>query len=135
MNLKYIHHIHLPSLFHLSPHAGTHPWIGPILPSCPSFFKYILIAQEDFALVFHKCIYCTLTQLTPSVTISLLPCSPIIQHLTVHYVILSSYTNALCFNILLYFSLFLSCLPIIPSDRPTITIIHTHIHIRYTFIL
>jgi hypothetical protein len=36
------------------------------------------------------CIYHDLIRLTPLLTLSELPCSPIIQKLTVHYVILSS---------------------------------------------
>jgi hypothetical protein len=38
---------------------------------------------------------------------------------TVHFVILSSYTDALCFRIIHCLPLFLSSLSVVPSDRPS----------------
>jgi hypothetical protein len=49
-------------------------------------------------LVFHTCIYRTLIRLLT--LFPLLPCFPIIQELTVHYAIQSSYMDALYFNII-----------------------------------
>jgi hypothetical protein len=56
----------------LSHLTGTHPWTGPVLFFCPSFFKCILIAQESFILVFQTSIYHALIKVTPSLlTLSL----------------------------------------------------------------
>jgi hypothetical protein len=78
-----------------------------------------LIFQEGFALIFQTCIYHTLIWLT----LSLSPCSPIIQQLSVHFVMLSSYRDA-CISILftLYHSLFLFHILLVSSNRITITI-------------
>jgi hypothetical protein len=51
-------------------------------------------------MVFHICIYCTLIRLTPFITyFYLLPYSPSIQGLSVHFIMLSSCTDAVDFNI------------------------------------
>jgi hypothetical protein len=88
-------------------------------------FKYILIAQGDFTLVFHTCIYRTLIRLTPSITFSLSHCSPIIQQLSMHFVIPSSYTDAMYFNIIhsLSFSFPL------PSPHSLLIQIHDYNHV------
>jgi hypothetical protein len=57
------------SIYSLPP-TDSQPKTGPILPSCPSIFKWILIIQGSFALVFQICIYHTLIRLTPSITYS-----------------------------------------------------------------
>jgi hypothetical protein len=117
------------------------------LPSC-HILKFILIVQGGVHLLFHILyitqinpfiIYSFSTTLLPYYsaafsafcytifihrltcllfTLSLPPCSPIIQQFSVHSVILSSYTDE-CISILftLCHCLFLSFLLIVPSDR------------------
>jgi hypothetical protein len=58
------------------PPTNTHSQTAPVLPSCLSFLKCILIVQKGFAMVFHTCICYTLirsTLITYSFSISLLP--------------------------------------------------------------
>jgi hypothetical protein len=143
---KYIDHFHLLSLtpFFLPLPTGIHSCTGPVLPFYPSFFfKSILIFSQRFCLcTSHMCIL-YFYQFNPLLlTLSLSPCSSIIQQLTVHYVILSSYTDAMCFNIVhsLSFSF-----PLLPPLRQTGYLIilsltsplhiyeYTYIHILYTF--
>jgi hypothetical protein len=101
MYIKYLNHIHPHSCFHftLPPSASNHPQTGPYLPFCPSLFKYIMI-KWVFCVVFHICIYCTLIRLAPSVNYFYLsPYSSNIQGLSVHFIMLSSCTDAVDFNI------------------------------------
>jgi hypothetical protein len=50
-----------------------------------------LIVKWGFAMVFHTCLHSTLINiLTPSLTLSLLPCSSTIQQLSVNFL---SYLN------------------------------------------
>jgi hypothetical protein len=97
MNTKYIHYIchFLPFPYAFLPPTGTHSWAGLFYLPVLHFSKCIFIFKQDFTLVFQECIYCTSIRLTPVLlTPFLLPGSPIKQ-LTVHSVILSSYTDAL----------------------------------------
>jgi hypothetical protein len=52
------------------PTTGIHFQRGPLLPSCSSFFKCILIVQSGFPWRFHACIYGTSNRLTPSIIYS-----------------------------------------------------------------
>jgi hypothetical protein len=121
MNIKHIDHNCLPwsTPFTLPP--PVLPTSGQdlfYLPALHFFFKCILIVQESFALVFQTCIHCTLIRLF--LTLSLLPCSLIIQQLSVHFSIPSSYADAMYFLIIHSLSFFFS-LPV-SSDKPTTTI-------------
>jgi hypothetical protein len=130
MYTKYTDHIHLPSS---SPFTLSHT--GPVLPSCPSFFKYILIVQGDFILVFHTCVYHTVVRLTPSIN-SLyhsFPYSSTAFSIFCYTIFIQRY-NVLILS--LYHSLFPSGLFLVPSDRHTITIMFflslslpTHIYV------
>jgi hypothetical protein len=76
------------------------------------FFKYMLIVQEVFALLFHTCIYHTLIILTVSIAYGFsTACFLIIQQLTVHFIIISLYTDSLCFSIVQSLSLSFPLLP------------------------
>jgi hypothetical protein len=70
MDTKYIQHICLPSPSPFPPPSQClHPSVtGAVLPSCLSFFMYMLIVQGSCALVFHTCIYHTLIILNPYIT-------------------------------------------------------------------
>jgi hypothetical protein len=65
------------------------------------FCKCIFIFQRHFAIVFHPWIYCTLIRLTLFTT-SLTPSSLhlIIQQISVHFIMLSSYTGTMYFIIM-----------------------------------
>jgi hypothetical protein len=64
---KYIDHIYPPSSVHLTlhPSSDTHPWTGPVLPSCPNqvFLKFPLFSHclHGFALsssvIIYVCLY------------------------------------------------------------------------------
>jgi hypothetical protein len=41
----------------------------PTLNFCPSLFKYILIVQRGFTMVFHLWLFCISIRLTPSITL------------------------------------------------------------------
>jgi hypothetical protein len=78
-------------------------------------FKCILTVQVGFIVTFHQCIYCALLRLTYlfiiySSSITLLPCysGDALHH---------RHTQMMCFNIILYLSLFFSSLPLIPYNR------------------
>jgi hypothetical protein len=110
------------------PPTRIHSQKRPVLPSCP-FFKCILIFQGGFTLAFQTCIYHALIRLhspiTYSFSITILSQQdpPIIQQLTVHYIILYSYVDGM----FQYFSFsnifFLSPSLESPSDRSTKTIL------------
>jgi hypothetical protein len=78
---------------------GTHSETCPILHSCPSLFN--IDCPGGFALVFQTCIYCILIRFTPYFTsffsIALLP---YYFQLTVHFIILSSYADAMCVSVI-----------------------------------
>jgi hypothetical protein len=64
MNTKYIQHNH-PFIIPLPP-TNAHLQKRPVLPSCPSFFKCILIAQGGFfSLVFQACMFYALIRFKP----------------------------------------------------------------------
>jgi hypothetical protein len=70
------------------------------------------------------CICCILIRLilfiAYSFSVALLP---VIQLLFMQIVLPSSYTDTMYFGIIHYHSLFLSCFPLVPSERPTTVII------------
>jgi hypothetical protein len=101
---------------HPSPPTSTHSLTGPVWHSCPSLFKCIFTVHRGFTMTFHPWIYCTLVSLIPSITFpDLLPSILIIQQLLVLFVISSSYTDAVYFNLIHYHSLFLSPFHLLPS--------------------
>jgi hypothetical protein len=71
--------------------------------SCPSLFRCKFIMQRGFAMVFHLWVYCTLISLAPSTTL-ICPFSPtpIIQQLSLSFIVPSSYTDVIVFQ---YYSL------------------------------
>jgi hypothetical protein len=117
MYTKYIDHICPPSpspfIFPLP--TGTRPKQDPII-----FYVYI---NWGLAMVFHTCIY-SLIRLTLSVAIFLNSPAPLL--LNSFQCILLCYLHTQMQRILILFTLyhflFLSCLPLVPSNTPTITI-------------
>jgi hypothetical protein len=77
-------------------------------------FKCILIIQWVFALVFHKCVYQSLIRLSPVLfSLSYHPATP--QQLSVHFIVLPSYTVAIYFIINQCHPLFQFCHPVVPQ--------------------
>jgi hypothetical protein len=87
-------------------------------------------------MAFHMCIYCTLIRLAPTITYSFsVTLLPYYSTALSAFNLLSSYTDAMYFSSIQDRSLFLSCLLLLPSNRPTITImfsflIYTHIYVH-----
>jgi hypothetical protein len=83
----------------------TFPLLLPLVRTYLIFLFFICSRRFCLGISDMKClkyfnVWHTLIRLTPSITSSLLPCSPIIQQVTAHCIILSSYTDALCVNII-----------------------------------
>jgi hypothetical protein len=103
------------------------------LPSCLSIFNCILIVQWGLILAFHTCRYHTLISY-PLYYLLFLYYYSTIQQPSVNFVMATSYTDAMHFNLIhsLSFS-FPPCLPVVSSDRPTATIMFSfslsHIYI------
>jgi hypothetical protein len=94
MYTKCINHIHplSSSSFTLHQPTCTYPWAGPVLH---------VECSREVAMVFHTCIYYTLIRLNTSITYSFsiaLLCSTV----SVHFYILSSYTDLLYFDIICF---------------------------------
>jgi hypothetical protein len=71
---------------------------GPLLPSCPSFFKVVYWLRKFHLDISHMYVL-YFNEINPlyDLTVSLSPCSPIIQQLSVHFIMLSSYRDAMYF--------------------------------------
>jgi hypothetical protein len=110
----------LSPFIHPSP-TGIHPQTGPILHAYPSFFKCMLMVRWCFAIVLHTCIL-YFNQNNPLFTFSVALC-PIIQQLSVHFVMLSSYTDVMQFNII--HSLLYAAHPLFPTSHHSL-VQHTH---------
>jgi hypothetical protein len=79
----------------------TTPWT----PACSSFFKVYIDCSRGFQLGISH-VYRLIIQVKP-ITFSInLNNQSIIQQLTVHFIWLCSYADALCFNIIHYHSFF-----------------------------
>jgi hypothetical protein len=114
MYTKHIHCIYplcLPFPSHWYP-----PWDRTCFTFLSVVFKYMLIIQGSFPMVSQACIYRMLIRLAPLLTLLLSPWCPIIQQLSVCFVIPSSYTDTMYFFILFTLSFsFIFPLPPSPS--------------------
>jgi hypothetical protein len=120
-------HTPSPSLFTLPTPNGTHPWYH--------FLECMLTGQGGFTLVFYTCAHMYRSSVSVSIlyfnqvnplllTLSLLPCSPIIQQP-------SLYTDAMYFDTVHYHSLFTSCLPQFPQTDPLLQLFFSLCHSLY----
>jgi hypothetical protein len=122
MDIKYIYHIHPHSPFpcaHHLPLVST-PGKDICFPLLFTFLKCILIVQGGFAVILQACIYHALIKLAPPLlTLSLSPCSPNVQQLTVQYIMLYSYIDGL----FQYFNSVTFSLPLLPPVGPSYSLI------------
>jgi hypothetical protein len=99
-------------------HTSTHPRQDLFSLPVLHFLSAYRLFRGVLPLVFQTRIYLALLRLTPFITFSIsLP--PIIQQFPVHFIILFSYTDVTYFSTIHYHSVFLFCLPIVASNRPT----------------
>jgi hypothetical protein len=89
------------------------PLTGLVLSSSPTWFKQLFIDQRGFA-----CKYIVLQSIKTPLLPFPFPC--IVQQLSVCFIIPSSYTDAMYFNIIHSFILFFLSLSLVSSNCPTI---------------